>query len=207
MDALLQDLVDTSSTTADESSTPPRTLRIIRRAAECPDPILHGLIDGVDNDTDAVEEQGAPVPFWVIDSLDDLDRAMAGLSSDELWEQMQIERWVLAKAKTLARKARLLSRYAHLVPAPAADKNWKVSKGLYTGGAYRNQPERAADYKLIDREAASAVGLLREVTTMQAVPAGQLKDWQKQNGGMTPPGYEVSTPPAVSFSAAKDGKE
>lgn len=188
----------------------------LRRTWESQSVAVEGLIPGVDAPgkvengefrPDLAPGASAPAywrdaPWYLILTIEDLDRVILGKHGRILALQaakVQIDADLKRQQDSLQRT---VNYYADLLPECPADKLSRSITGPLSRGTYRIQPDRAAIFKLVDREAAAAAGLLRTVERMEPLPNGELgKIAAKQ--GWSLPGFEYQPQPPVSYTPAK----
>lgn len=140
---------------------------IIRRISDARDgEIASGIIEGIDQPSEDTRD----VPFWVIDSVDDLDTAVRDI-------QAQIDSWHVIEANARNHRLyqqdrieRLLGKYGFLVAQEVPvelGKSHRYFTGPVSGGKYTHKPDRLPDIKLVDPDAALSAGLARQVPVIK----------------------------------------
>lgn len=180
--------------------------------SKVPSLLTDGLIPGLDCPGEIIGDQFYPegelgeeyegVPWYIVNSMDDVDRLVADVAARYVHLGSQIDRLKAEKNRLENRASEIANRYVEFVPAPPAGGTRKMTKGGVSGCNYTNQPVRKPSYELADKQIARDAGLLREVPVVElrAATVGMLEDYIAQKG-QEPPGYikEIKPPVSVTF--------
>lgn len=191
------------------------TMRIVvRPASDNRDEQLVGHFVGIDGNPEVLakvltdeeyEAQFQHRDWYGLHDHDDLDRAiaakLAALRHDERMAGIYAERVKAGRERILA----MCNYYSDLVPAPVPDSKGhtpssKRTKGKYSDLLYVNNPNRAAEITLVDKDAAIAAGLVRGVQVIvdKPLPMAELRAKLEKQGNL--PGFSVEMPDPVSIN-------
>lgn len=178
-------------------------MKLVRlSAAPSLDEILGGYIADVDTAPEADEESIAR-PWYEPQSAAEVDALVWGCNVKSAGLAERIAALTAEANAVKARRGRIIERYSDLLIAAApvaADKTYATWRGPFSDGSYRNQPSRAAEIKLLDKDAALAAGPARTRMVIEAdtaaIRAADPAVCEKNGVALIPQ-------PAISYSPPK----
>lgn len=150
------------------------------------------------NASEIIGHPHSPQSFQELDSLVAVKAA--------LWRHhKKVAEARLADAKGYEQQLNgLLRKYEYLVPAPLQGKAWKASVGVYSGGKYRYQPERAAVFTFEDKDQAMEAGLTATYEVVK-IDLDAVRTYVGKHGVKDIPGIKRTEPSVVSFKPIGNG--
>lgn len=175
MESSIKDFEVAEELSPPEAAPPPRRRLNIIRVDKCDDVSLLASARIQDFDEDAIwpadkddpEDEGPDEALQLL-SLDDFDKIVWSLNSMEEQYLAQAQRWLQRAQMYANRRVKLLaSAFGQRIICEALPieegKAYRQKRGIYSGGNYRNQRERAVQYSITDKEKAFAAGLAHTV--------------------------------------------
>jgi hypothetical protein len=188
----------------------------LKRTSEARNLPVDGFIPGVDAPGEVVDGEFRPAgdpakhpnwyrdaPWWMILTLEDLGRHVAAIEAQRANAERMAAQWKAEQKRLEARINHVVNYYAEdIIPPCPEGQQSKTTRCPITGGAYRVQPARAPQFRLVSRAEASEHGLLKPHTSMVALSSSELHTYAAAHGWSIP-GYEVEHQQPVSYSPPK----
>ena len=172
---------------------------ILRRVADATDAELRGALYA---DIDEPQEDS---PWWVIDSLDDLDRALRESVEQVQHAKAMKEYHAAAEKRALDRIERMVRKHEAIIQTVAFVAEGKTRKsvtGDWTSIKYTNTPNKLPKLSIADKDALVEANLFKTSIVIDTEACRKLSDDELRKSGV-----KVTPQPAVTYTLPSNKAE